>query len=262
MKLGFIGTGAITEAIVTGLLASDLDLAEIIVSERNRAVSARLAEASDLVRICADNQDIVDASDLLILAIRPQDAHAVVSPLGFRNGQHICSLIATVPAGTLQDWIAAPVQIFRSIPLPSVATRCGVTALFPHDPLGKRIFSSLGKVVSAQTLDEFDAFAISSALMGTYFGFLEMAADWMCGTGIDPDSAKSYLDGVFLGLAQTSSAAETTGYAGLREEHSTPGGLNEQMFEVFFAAGGPDAISAALESVAARVHDGHRPEGK
>lgn len=253
MKLGFIGTGAITEAIVTGLLASDFAVEEMLVSERNRAVSARLARASDRVRVFTDNQDIVDGADLVILAIRPQDAQAVISALRFGEGQRLCSLVATVPAETLRDWIGTRVDIFRSIPLPSVAERRGVTALFPDDPVGEEIFASLGEVVSARSLDEFDAFAVASALMGTYFGLLETATDWMCSTGLDRDSAKSYLDGVFLGLAQRSVSAGADSYAELRADHSTPGGLNEQMFDVFSSSGGSDALASALESVAHRV---------
>lgn len=252
MKLGFIGTGVITEAIVTGLLATGWN-DEMILSERNRGISARLAAASPRVRVCSDNQDVIDACDLVVLAVRPQEAQAVITPLMFAAGQPVCSLIATVPAETLQDWIGTPVPIFRSIPLPSVAARNGVTALFPHDPLGEEIFSALGRVVSAQTIDEFDAFAVASSLMGTYFGILETATDWMCATGIAPDAAKSYLDGVFLGLARTSCTAEAAPFSELRVEHSTPGGLNEQMFDVFASSGGADALCTALESVAQRV---------
>ncbi len=47
MKLGFIGTGVITEAIVTGLLSSDYPFDGIILSQRNTEISARLAAADD-----------------------------------------------------------------------------------------------------------------------------------------------------------------------------------------------------------------------
>ena len=43
MKLGFIGTGAITEAIVVGLMEAEYPLSEIVVSARGAATAARLA---------------------------------------------------------------------------------------------------------------------------------------------------------------------------------------------------------------------------
>src|SRR4051794_33078800 len=45
MKLGFIGTGAITEAIVVGLMEAEFPLSEIIVSARGAETAARLAAA-------------------------------------------------------------------------------------------------------------------------------------------------------------------------------------------------------------------------
>ncbi|MDV7145455.1 pyrroline-5-carboxylate reductase [Tropicimonas sp. TH_r6] len=261
MRLGFIGTGVITEAIVTGLLRAEAEFGEICLSARNREVSTRLAQASDRVRVCEDNQQIVDESDLLFLAIRPQDAEAVLSSLRFRPQQHVCSLIATIPAEMLESWAGTDLRIFRAIPLPSVAALGGVTALFPSDPLGASLFGQLGTAVDARTIAEFDAFAISSALMGTYFGILESAAGWMSRCGIENEDAKSYLDAVFLGLARTSSDLGASSYAELRQEHSTPGGLNEQMFDVFASSGGTEALSKALDTVARRVHTARTQEG-
>lgn len=258
MRLGFIGTGVITEAIITGLLRSDIHLTELVVSRRNQVVSARLAALSDLVRICDDNQAIVEASDLLFLAVRPQDARAVLSPLRFADQQHVCSLIATLPAETLQDWIGTRTRIFRSIPLPAVAEQCGVTAIFPHDDVGQEIFSQLGTVVSARTIDEFDAFATASALMATYFGILDSAAEWLVSNCIERENAQNYLNGIFLGLANTSATSGAKAYETLRTEHSTPGGLNKQMFDVFATSGGTDALNKAMTDVMKRVHEARK----
>ncbi len=261
MRPGFIGAGVITEAIVTGLLRAGAEMSEILVSARNRDVSARLAKASDKVRICEDNQQIVDESDLLFLAVRPQDAQAILSPLQFRSGQHVCSLMATLQAETLEHWFDTELRIFRAIPLPSVADLGGVTAIYPPDPLGEHLFGQLGTTVAAHTIEEFDAFAIASALMATYFGILDTAAGWMGRSGIDGPDAKSYLDAVFLGLARTASALDAPGYPGLRRDHATPGGLNEQMFDVFSASGGTEALVTALDRVAERVRAARAEKG-
>ena len=44
MKVGFVGTGAITEAMVTGMLSGSPLANEIIISPRNADVAAKLAE--------------------------------------------------------------------------------------------------------------------------------------------------------------------------------------------------------------------------
>ena len=39
MKIGFIGTGQITKAVVTGVINSKLKISKIFVSERNKKIS-------------------------------------------------------------------------------------------------------------------------------------------------------------------------------------------------------------------------------
>lgn len=255
MKIGFIGTGDITEAIVTGLISTDYPVSEIILSERNHTKSARLAAADSRIRVTSDNQQIVDESDLVFLAVRPQIAEAVLRPLSFREGQAVASLIATFTFETLLDWIGTPVKLTRSIPLPAVANRRGVTAIYPADDQLEAIYGALGSVVVAETLDEFDAYAATSALMGLYFGIMETANDWLCAQGTSPQYAQSYLTKIFLELSRTADNAPETSFAHLRKEHSTPGGLNQQMFEVFEATGGTEALTQALDTVAKRVRD-------
>jgi len=115
MKLGFIGTGAITEAIVVGLMEAEFPLSEIIVSARGAATAARLAASFEKVRICTHNQDIVDGSDLLFLAVRPQIAEEVISSLAFPRDKAIVSLIAMLPAEKIAEWIGHPVDVTRAI---------------------------------------------------------------------------------------------------------------------------------------------------
>ena len=259
MKIGFIGTGDITEAIVTGLISTDFPVIEIILSERSHAKSAQLAAADNRVRVSSDNQQIVDEADLVFLAVRPQVAEEVLRPLKFRDGQNVASLIATVTFEALLDWIGAPVRITRSIPLPAVATRRGVTAIYPADDQLESFYNALGTVVVAQSIDEFDAYAATSALMGLYFGVMETASEWLCEQGTSPQNAQSYLTKIFLELSRTADSGPETGFATLRRNHSTQGGLNQQMFEVFADKGGTMALTQALESVAQRVRDARNP---
>lgn len=258
MRLGFIGTGVITEAIVLGLLASDYAFDELRLSARNNERSSRLAAMDNRIWVEADNQCIVEESDLLFLAVRPQDAEAVLRPLRLKAAQTVISLIATVEAETLQEWLATSTAISRAIPLPAVAQRRGVTAIYPPEPQAAALFTALGSVVGAKTLDEFDAYAASSALMGLYFGVMESSADWLCQQGASADNARAYLSQVFVELARTAVRESDSSFSELRVEHSTPGGLNQQLHEVFVEAKGDEALHAGLNSVAGRIRSARR----
>ena len=42
MKLGFIGTGKITSAVITGICSSSIPYNKIIISQRNKSISSTL----------------------------------------------------------------------------------------------------------------------------------------------------------------------------------------------------------------------------
>ncbi len=257
MRFGFIGTGVIAEAIILGMLKADYPVDEIVVSARTKSVSKRLAQASDKIRICENNADIVKAADLLFLAVLPQDAEHVLAPLEFSPEQKIVSLIATIPIAQLQEWTRHDAIICRAIPLPSVADLTGVTAVFPPLDAAMGLFQELGTAIPANTLEEFDSFAVASGMMGLYFGFAECAAQWLCTQGTDYRGARAYLSTMLLGLANTAFQSPDESYEELRLRHTTPGGLNDQMFQRFVDEGGENALSHACQSVAERIRKNH-----
>lgn len=253
MKLGFIGTGVISEAIIIGLLGSDYPVSEFIVSARSRNVSASLAARSEKVRISEDNQIIVNSSDITFLAVLPQDADVVLSGLQFREGQEIISVIATLSIERLRELTHPNAIITRAIPIPASAERASPTAIFPPSSTVETLFGALGTAIPAKTLDEFDALATASATMGLYFGNLELLAQWLVFQGVAYKDARAYLTSMYLGLANTSSRSKGATFDELRSEHSTPNGLNAQQHEIFLKMGGDKALLGAMDSVSARI---------
>lgn len=253
MKLGFIGTGVITEAIVLGALRSDLPIAEIHVSPRSANIAARLAAASPLVTVGADNQQVVDAADMVFLAVRPQIAEEVVRALRFRPEQHVVSLVAALDRPTLFDWIGQPVRLSQAIPLPFVADRQGVTAIYPADADLAAFFDALGSAVQTATKTEYELLGVASAMMGTFFGIQEVSTRWLEKQGMPYAQAKSYLAPLFASLANTAAKPQSPPFDTLREEFSTKGGLNEQVFVDFDRHGGSKALTDALDGVLARI---------
>ena len=93
MRLGFIGTGTITAHIVRGLQGSALADWPVVLSPRNPEIAAELA-VLPVVTVAASNQAVVNACDIVILAVRPQIAQDVLSGLRIAPDQLVISLIA------------------------------------------------------------------------------------------------------------------------------------------------------------------------
>ncbi|MEK1853453.1 MAG: pyrroline-5-carboxylate reductase [Phyllobacterium sp.] len=253
MRLGFLGSGAITEAVITGLVKSRSDVGTIVISPRNSGVASRLAQTFPIVRVGDGNQDVVDSADIVFLAIRPQIAEEVITELNFREDQHVVSFIAAIQLKTLAEWVRAPVRITRAIPLPFVAELQGATAIYPPDEQIADLFSSLGTAVQAKDLKQYDLLGAASALMGTYFGLLETSARWLEAKGMPYDQASTYLKQLFTGLSEATGASPAQSFDAMRWDFSTKGGLNEQVFTEFEAKGGTKALTQALESVLERI---------
>jgi len=252
-RIGFVGTGAITEAMVRGLLTAPAYVSEIYVSPRNAEIAARLDAEFEAVFVASDNQDVVNRSDALVLAIRPQIAEEVVSGLVFKDGQLVISVIAATEHRRLRNWIAADVKIVQAIPLPFVADRQGVTALYPPDTEVAALFDALGTAVQCGSKREYDLLAAASAMMSTYFGIMETTTDWLTAHGLDRAKGQAYIAPLFASLAQRALRPDVTSFAALSTEFATIGGLNEQVLSDFETKGGREALAAALKRVLARI---------
>lgn len=258
--IGFIGVGTITAAMVRGMLAAPVAPVHIHLSPRNADTAAKLAAEFAAVSVAPDNQAVIDRSEIIVLAIRPQIAQAVTTALSFRPGQSVISVVAATERQTLQNWIGTEVHLVQAIPLPFVEERLGVTALYPPDPDAKALFDILGTALECVTRHEYNRLAAVSALMSTYFGIMEIATEWLQGQGVERSQGQAYLAPLFHSLASRANTGIVP-FAALSREFATPGGLNEQVLTDFGTGGGKAALLTALDNVLARIENTPR-DGK
>jgi pyrroline-5-carboxylate reductase len=262
MNIGFIGTGTITEAIVSGIACSECDVASLLVSSRNAGVASRLAAAFPAVEIGRDNQDIIDRSDIIFLAIRPQIAPDVLRELRFRKQQRVVGLVAATSQDQLLQWTGGHTLVSQAIPLPFVAEKKSPTVVYPPDPMTMEIFNAIGGAIGVQTLREYQAASVGSALMAIAVGVQEIGVRWLSENGMASTAARAYVSGLSLGVATAAVAASDVALDEVRRHFSTIGGINEQCYEVFRNGGGVRALDAAMDAVLERVSDAKHPKGE
>lgn len=145
MTYGLIGVGAIATAIVSGMSDGAERPPTILLSSRNASRAAELASRYGNVQVCTSNQAVVDGASTLILCLRPQDAPAALRTLRFSTDQSIISVMAGISIDALRAIVAPATAIARCIPLPSVASREGVTVILPPGGAAKALFDQLGE---------------------------------------------------------------------------------------------------------------------
>jgi pyrroline-5-carboxylate reductase len=253
VRLGFVGTGAITSAIVTGLNAAGLGGDTILVSPRNADTAAALAAKFPSVTVAASNQAVLDGCDVVMLAVRPQVAGEVLSALKFRIDHRIISLMAITPLEQVRAMVAPAQTVTRAVPLPLVADRCGPTPIFPPDQVAAAIFNRLGTAIEATSADQFIAFSTATATMAPYFTFAEEIAAWLTRHEVPAADARRYVGTVFQGLGNIAATTQEHSLAALAGEFATRGGINEQVVAHMKARGAFDALSEGLDAVLERM---------
>jgi pyrroline-5-carboxylate reductase len=251
--LGFVGVGAIAEAIVTGLCEGELSPPSIHLSPRSAARTGRLAARYPSVLVADSNQGVVVRADVVFLCVRPQDAPAALSELAFHASQTVISVVAGVQIDALRQLVAPAEDIVRAIPLPAVARRSGLTAIHPPHELARAIFEPLGGVIAVRDEQALDALSASTATIAAHLAYLDTISRWLAGRGIPASDATRYVAAVFGALAGTLSDAPPDDFNALADEYATAGGINEQLLTALRGAGTYDVVKRALDDVADRL---------
>jgi len=251
MKLGFLGTGAITSAMVTGLNLSGGR--PIVLSPRNAAMAAGLARQFPQVTVGASNQQVVDECATVVIAVRPQIAEGVLAELRFRPDHDVISLVSGYSVHRLSGLVAPATRIARAVPLPSAVRRRSPTAIYPGNAEAVALFALLGTAFAADTEHDFDAFCVATATMATYFAFADGAASWLARNGIPPAQARDYIARLYAGLSNTSIEEPARSFQELADDHATRGGINEQVLTQLTEHGTFERFSECLDGVMRRV---------
>jgi pyrroline-5-carboxylate reductase len=253
MKLGFIGTGAITSAIVTGLKSVADNSASVLLSPRSEAIAASLASRYPDVRVAADNQAVLDKCDIVMLAVRPQIAPDVLPGLRFRRDHHLVCLIPTLSHADVAGLTAPAHHVTKALPMPMIAERQGATIVCPPDPVVAAFFGRLGKVIEVENPSEYEALSVATATFASYFKYLDTIQTWLKGRGVADTRAREYVASLFQALGHAPEAAPNSGFMHLAKEYATRGGLNEQILNELTARNVFDALSESLDGVHRRV---------
>ena len=255
MKLGFIGTGEITVAMVTGFCTAEPRPDGVLVSPRNAEKAAKLAAAFPEVEVAESNQDVVDRSDWLIVAVLPQKAREVLRPLRFADGQRVISVVPQLPREELAEIVAPAQALGQVLPLPPAARRLGPLAICPPHAEIAALFARIGTVVEIEEPAQFDAFWSVTALMAPFYGLLGRTAGWLSDQGVPAEAGARYVSAMFHALAEIAKETDPVDLVSLVANSQTPGGLNEQCYRQLGEAGWYDEVDKGLDGILARLRN-------
>jgi pyrroline-5-carboxylate reductase len=254
MKLGFIGTGKITSAVVTGICSSNISYKKIIISYRNKSIAQSLKKRFKKITISKDNQEIVNTCDWIFLSVIPTVGEKIIKDLKFRSNQTIISFISTITLAQLKKAIKVKAKIIRAIPLPPISLKKGPVPICPPNKSVKDFFNKIGTTVEIKNEKSSINFWTTSGMMAPFYELLRVMTDWLVKRGVRRDNAQRYITSLFLALSEDAVVNSKKDLKYLVKESQTPKGLNEQGVKELSKAGFYKSLEKTLNSIHKRLN--------
>ena len=196
MQLGFLGSGKITQSIIHGILNSKIRVKTVYISYRNKEISKYLSKKFRKVKVLKNNQEIVNKSNIVFLAITPKVGHKILPKLKFQTNKKIISLISTIKLDTIKKYTKNK-KVIRVIPLPFINMRKGPIIIFPKDSQIKKFFSNLGTVIEVNKENLSKGFWSTSSFMASFYNLLNTTSNWLTSKGVKKMRQKNILKNFF-----------------------------------------------------------------
>ncbi|QQK80630.1 pyrroline-5-carboxylate reductase [Salicibibacter cibi] len=239
----FVGAGAMTEAIVSGLLANNrIKSEQITVTNKNNG--ERLAELQNNYHIqtTTDKQQATEHSDVLILAMKPKDADDALERLQplIREDHVVFSVLAGTTTGYISSLIETECPVVRIMPNTSAKVGASASAISGGRFAGAKdvdlaasLFSSIGSITIVPEEKMDSVTGISGSGPAYFYYLLEGLQTAAMESGLTEEDAKALLIQTMQGAAkrwaQTSESLQS-----LYEEVMSPGGTTEAAFSVLW----------------------------
>jgi pyrroline-5-carboxylate reductase len=253
MILGFLGTGRITSSVIEGIFKSKLKIKKIYISPRNKTIAKKLSKRFKKITISRNNQQLIDKSNWVFLAVTPKVGDQILKKLNFKKNQKIVSFISTINLAQLKKAIGKKVKIVRAIPLPPISIRKGPVPICPPDKEVKSFFNQLGTTVEIKNEKSSINFWATSGMMAPFYEVLKVLADWLVKRGIKRNEAQKYITSLFVALSEDSRINSKKDLKYLVKDSQTPGGLNEQAVKKLRKAGFYRNLEKSLNSILKRL---------
>jgi pyrroline-5-carboxylate reductase len=256
-KIGFIGGGNMASSLMSGLIASGHPAEQLWVSDVNPDTLSHLAATLN-VHTSTNNDDVINAVDVIVLAVKPQ-VLAEVAKSAASLVQQKKSLIVSIAAGisqhSLSQWLGAEVAIVRCMPNTPALVLTGATALHANSnvnseqrDLAETILRAVGIALWVEDEGELDAVtAVSGSGPAYYFLLMEAMEKTALELGLSAETARLLVQQTALGAAKIALESNESPEQ-LRKRVTSPNGTTQQAIETFQQGGFTELVSKALHA--------------
>lgn len=209
-KVGFIGAGNMSQAIISSLLCSQiLPKQNIFLSNRSekklKKVSGELG-----VQAVSNNEELVEKSHVVVIAVKPQDINDAIEAISsaFNEKQIVISLAAGIPLQKLKKIVPQVNNWVRVMPNTPVSIEKGVIGYCllneseSTSALVESLFSASGVVEKVDEGEMFEALMVAtSSGVGFVFEIMQYWQEWLEEHGFTAEQSRRLTVQTFLGTS-------------------------------------------------------------
>ncbi len=259
-KIGFIGCGKMAQAMIGGLIDSNLiERNNIIVSAKSIETLVKVKDLYD-IQTLQKNVELAAKVDYLFLAVKPDLYPTIIDEIKDHISNH--TVIITIAAGITLEGVeksfGKEVKIIRTMPNTPSLVREGMSALCHNQIVTDSeleevmaIFNSFGKceIVNENLMDAMPA--VSGSSPAYVYLMIEALADGAVLQGIPRKQAYNLAAQAVLGAAKM--VLETGLHPGeLKDQVCTPGGATIEAIAELEKQGFRSSIITAMERCTAK----------
>lgn len=259
LKICFIGGGNMAAALIGGLAGKLTAGANIHVVDLNADALQRLQQQFG-VRTATVIDDAVANSDVIVLAVKPQQMKDVVAQLKPHiEKQLVLSIAAGIRASDLSRWLGGHDAIVRTMPNTPALIGKGVTGMVATAGVSAEqrdaadaILRAVGETVWLDDEALIDPVtAVSGSGPAYVFYFLEAMQQAAQEMGLTAEQGNALAISTFVGAAQLAAQSDDP-VSVLRERVTSKGGTTYAALTSMEESGVKDAIVKAMKAAAAR----------
>lgn len=252
-KIGFIGAGNLTSALVHGSYNKGVS-SQLYVYDHHREKAIQLKQLYKSQEV-GTIQSLLTEVDIVVLAIKPQQMNELLKEiLPYIQPTHILvSVAAGKTMSSLQDQLTYPVAIVRVMTNTATHFNLGMTAIcfneLIHEDIKaelKEFFLYLGQVIELPE-HMFNAFtALGGSGPGFMYYFMEGLEKAGIGAGFSPEEAHQVVSQMALGAVQMVTGGESL--ENLRKKVTSKGGTTEAGIQVMNENKLQDIVQTAIDA--------------
>lgn len=242
-KIGFIGAGTMAKAVMTSLIGTHtIHPSKILLASRTQDKVDKLAQDLGITG-CASSDEVIDQSDIVILAVKPQDLKELLGNIGksFDEHQLVISFAAGFDNRSLRANIPRAKSIVRVMPSTATEIQKGVVGyLFEnedaqesHEALVREILLPIGLPVHAGNEELFNALMVGcSSGIGFILEFMQIWQEWLEEKGYTLEESSNMVAETFVAAATLAQTSKEN-FASLQRQVTSKKGVTAEGLESF-----------------------------